>query len=362
MDSKCPSTIASRQRLFRRSYSGALLLFTAFFAACTAPPKFPTPVVAPSPASAELADACERFRVERGIVGLSVAILRDGRVVFERAFGAADRERALPATPATLYRLASISKPVTATIALQLVEEGVLDLDRDLRDYAPHLRERLPAMTLADVLSHTSGLRHYRDDRVDNSTTHRTTHESLDLFLSDPLLFAPRAKYSYSTHAYTVVADVLEHVTGRSYVDLVRERVRDRGLPTLDVEVLADSKPARSALYSRVESGPAKLSTPREDLSWKYAGGGLESTALDLARFGDAVRTGALVSPASRNRMWRATTLADGTTSNYGLGWRLEPARGEVFHTGSQQGANGCLVLVPKDALVIAILTNTLDG
>ncbi|MBI5364828.1 MAG: beta-lactamase family protein [Planctomycetes bacterium] len=328
--------------------------------ACSTPTAALDPIQAPVTSAPELRTACATFRERQEIVGMSVAVLEHGRVAFAEAFGFADREREKLATRDTLFRLGSISKPVTATIAMQLAEEGKLDLGADLRQFAPDLASRLPRMSMQDVLSHTAGFRHYRAGRVDNSTTHRTTHEALELFLADPLLSAPRAKYSYSTHGYTVAVDVMEHVTKQSFVDLVRARVRDRVAPTLDCEVLTEAKPARSALYEKKESGDVLHSAVREDNSWKYGGGGMESTALDLARFADAVRTGKLVTAAGRDAMWHATTLADGTTSNYGLGWRLEPALGEVMHTGSQQGANAVLVIVPEDELVFVVMTNTL--
>lgn len=339
----------------------AVLPLALVGSACRSPAAATEPVVALTPAAAELRAACSAFREDQGAVGMSVAVLQRGRLVFAEAFGHADRERGELATPGTLFRLGSISKPVAATLAMQLVEEGKLDLDADLRASAPHLEARLPRMSLAQVLSHTAGVRHYLPGRVDNSTEHRTTQEALELFLGDPLLSVPGTKYSYSTHAYTIAVDVMEHATGKGFVELVRVRVRDRGMPTLDCEVLTDAKPARSALYEKKRSGGKVLhhAVP-EDNSWKYGGGGMEATALDVARFGEAVLAAKLVTAAGRDRMWTPTRLADGSTSNYGLGWRLAPERGEVLHTGSQQGANAVLVIVPEEELVIVVMTNTL--
>lgn len=357
-----PALSRSRSRHSPARTIGLLLVLalTIAGAACRSTRGAPEPVVAASPATESLRYACESFRADNAIVGMSVAVLDHGRVVFAEAFGHADREQEKPATRDTLFRLGSISKPVTATIAMQLAEEGKLDLGADLRRFAPDLATRLPRMRMQDVLSHTAGFRHYRDDRVDNSTTHRTTQEALELFLGDPLLSAPQAKYSYSTHGYTVAVDVLEHVTGKSFVDLVRERIRDRVAPTLDCEVLTDAKPERSALYEKKQSGEVLHHAVPEDNSWKYGGGGMESTALDLARFADAVRTAKLVTAAGRDQMWSPTTLADGSTSNYGLGWRLEPSLGRVMHTGSQQGANSVLVIDREDERVFVVMTNTL--
>jgi CubicO group peptidase (beta-lactamase class C family) len=339
----------------------ASLVFLAAFA-CRAPAPVPPAASAPHPLVADLRQACEGFRGERGIVGMSVAVLDDGRIVFDESLGLADREAGLPVSSATLFRLGSISKPVTATIAMQLVDEGRLDLHAELDPAVPALAGRLPDTTLRHVLSHTAGIRHYRLDRRDNTGDFKTTTEALDLFLDDPRLSEPGTKYSYSTHAYTVAVATLEHVTGESFVELVRRRIRDRAAPTLDCEVLAERKPDRSALYEVKGEDPAILETQREDNSWKYGGGGMESTALDLARFGEAVRTASIVSERGRDEMWRPVTLPDGTSTGYGLGWRSAADRGEIYHTGSQQGAHAVLAIVPADGWVIAVMTNTLGG
>jgi serine beta-lactamase-like protein LACTB, mitochondrial len=309
--------------------------------------------------TAELRDACEALRTEQHIVGMSVAVLDDGEVVLDAAFGDADREAQRKAETSTLFRLGSISKPVAATIAVQLVDEKLLDLDVDVRAGLSAFAERMQPMTLRQLLSHTAGIRHYALGKRDNSTEPRTTAQALDLFVGDALVAPPGTKHSYSTHGYTLVAAVLEHASGKGFVELVRARVRDRGMPTLDCEVLADAKPARSALYDRQKDGRVLLCGAREDNSWKYAGGGMESTALDLARFGDAVRKAKLVSAAGRDALWTRGKLADGTEFGYGLGWRVAKDRSEVSHTGSQQGAQSALVVVPEDGLVIAVLTNT---
>ena len=176
------------------------------------------------------------------------------------------------------------------------------------------------------------------------------------------MLFEPGTKYSYSTHGYTVVVAALENATGETFVELVRRRVRDRAAPTLDCEVLAEPKPARSSLYEKKGDALATHDAVREDNSWKYGGGGLESTALDLARFGEAVRTAAIVSERGRDEMWTPVKVRDGSSSSYGLGWRWAAERGEIHHTGSQQGAHAVLAIVPAEGLVIVVMTNTLGG
>ena len=308
-----------------------------------------------------LHDACDAYRKEHGLVGMSVAVMEKGELVFDEGFGLRDREAQLPAEPSTLYRLASISKPVAATIAMQLVEAGKLDLDAGVGRYVDGLDAPIASLSLRQLLSHTSGLRHYRADRRDNGTQHRTTREALELFVHDPLLHAPGTRYAYSTHAFTLVAAAIENAAGQSYVDCVRERVAAKVAPTLGCELLADDKPERAALYERGLLG-VKRATPREDLSWKYGGGGLESTAHDLARFADAVLRAKVVDPAGRDAMWTRTKLDDGEAVAYGLGWALDGNEGVASHTGGQQGTSSALTVVRTDELVIAVLCNTEGG
>lgn len=312
--------------------------------------------------SEALHNLCERLRAEQGIVGMRVAVIEEGKLVFHGGFGFADRDKQLATSPQTLFRLGSISKPVTAALVMQMVERGKLELDRDLREYSPELRGKLAPLTLRQVLSHTSGVRHYAPGRLDNSTKLRTTREALELFVDDELLFEPGAKYSYSTHAYTLAAHVLESVSKQPFERLVRERVAQAGVASLACERLRDEKPDRTRLYNKLGGAEALLQLVPEDNSWKYAGGGMEATALDLARFGQLMLDDALVTRASRDAMWSVTRLNDGSTSDYGLGWSLDPQRGLVSHSGSQQGCHCALLLDPSKARVVAVMTNTQGG
>jgi CubicO group peptidase (beta-lactamase class C family) len=341
-------------RTDRFSRACALALGLAVLGACRALVSGRT-----DPRAAEIRAACEAFAAERGVVGMSVSVIDDGRVVFDESFGFADREARIPAARTTLYRLGSISKPVCAAIAMQLVEERELDLDRPIGAYVADVPEQVEQLTLRQLLSHTSGVRHYRSDRPDNDTEPRTTREALDLFVWDPLVFEPVTRYGYSTHAFTLAVAAIESATGRSYVDEVRRRIRPFA-PSLDCERAGDEKAERAALYDRLDSGEVVARPEREDNSWKYGGGGLESTARDLARFGQAMLDGCVVPERRRREMWRDTALRDGSASDYGLGWRLAPDGSAVYHSGSQQGCHAMLVLVPSARRVVAVMTNTL--
>ncbi len=306
-----------------------------------------------------LRETCEQFRAERGIVGIAVAVVERGEVVFEHAFGQRDREAQLAAGTDTLFRLASVSKPVTAAIAMRLVERNELDLEAPVSRWVDGLPEALGKLRASQLLSHTSGIRHYAPGRLDNGTVHRTTAEALALFAGDELGFEPGTEHRYSTHAFTLAVAALEGASGEGFVAQVRELAKRASAPSLDAEIAAEAKAMRSQLYELAKSGEAVRSGPREDLSWKYGGGGLESTAADVARFADAVLRAKVVSEASRDRMWTRTRLADGSETSYGLGWGVSDGGNVVSHAGAQQGASSGLTVLRREGVVIAVLSNT---
>lgn len=334
-------------------------MITFWFVACAGWLQGAAAPVKPAPPAEALRAACGAFLLESKAVGMTVAIVAEGELCFEEAFGQRDREAGLATEKGTLIRLASVSKPVTAVLALQLAERGKLALDEPVARYVADLPELLQPLTLRRLLSHTAGVRHYRADRSDNGTAQRTTREALALFSSDPLIAEPGTKYSYSTHAFTLVAAALEGAGERDFRALLRENLATKCAPTLDCEVASEAKPARSALYEKLALGLVRRSEPREDLSWKYAGGGLESSAADLARFADAVLRARVVSESSRDALWTRAQLSDGTSIDYGLGWGVGDTGRIVSHTGSQQGSSTALSVQRERGVVIAVLCNT---
>lgn len=328
----------------------ALLAFVALQA---------TPQVQPfSTRLARVSPACEEFQRASHAVGITVAIARDGQVIHHGGWGERDREAQQPMLAGTLVRLASVSKPVTAALTALLAHEGKLSLDAAISTHVPDLPETLQPLTLRGLLSHTAGVRHYRSDRNDNAAKHCTTREALALFVNDPLIAPPGTKYSYSTHAFTLVAATLEGAAKQDFRKLLRERISTPFAPSLDCEDATETKELRSAVYDLV-LGTAVRAKEREDLSWKYAGGGMECSAPDLARFADALLRAKGFPAEVRDALWTRQKLADGTAVNYGLGWNV-PAKGSlVSHTGSQQGSSTALTVDRETGTVVVVLCNT---
>ena len=314
---------------------------------------------------AQIEKAASSFMAANSVPGISVAVVQDGELVWSAGFGMADLENFVPATPSTLFRLGSISKPVTATAILQLSERGKLDLDAELQKYCPAFPKKEWPITTRELLGHLGGIRHYNPDGMgdipDDSAKHfASMEESLQIFASDPLVAKPGTKFHYSTYGYTVLGCVLEGAASEKYVDYVKEKVFE---PAGMAETQADNFFAvvqhRTRWYHKDKSGVVQNAGVL-DSSYKIPGGGLISSADDMARFEIAIMTNKLLKPTTRDLMWTPQKAADGSQNGYALGWGTQKKYGLalVEHTGGQQGTSTSIILVPERRAGIVVLAN----
>lgn len=240
-----------------------------------------------------------------------------------------------------------------------MVEQSKFDIDADCKTWLPEWPMDRPRTTIRNFLNHTSGVRHYNGISDPDGTKHyATAAEACRTFINDKLLFTPGEKFSYSTHAYTLVARAMEKASGESFVDWMRREIFPYGKGGLDVELPTDRKD-RTALYADV-NGTAQLDMPREDNSWKFGGGGMEATAPGLARFFNDLVYWRIVGGSSLRTMWSSAKLNDGSFSNYGLGFGLNGGS-RVGHSGAQQGCRTGMVMDVSKRIVAVVLCNT-DG
>lgn len=163
--------------------------------------------------------------------GVSVAVVENGAFEWSSGFGVADLENAVPATAQTVYRLGSISKPLTATAAALLWQRKKLDLDEPVQKYCPSFPRKDDAITTRQVPGHLGGIRHYKSETQDDLENGNTLHfddtvtSGLKFFAADPLVAKPGTEYHYSTQGFTLVACVIEGASGEKDVDFVRRNV-----------------------------------------------------------------------------------------------------------------------------------------
>ncbi len=320
---------------------------------------------------AQFEDAVSKFMAANHAPGVSAAIVENGELVWSEGFGLADLENSVPATSRTLYRLGSVSKPLTATAAMQLWERGKIDLDAPVQKYCPAFPVKEWPITTRELLGHLGGIRHYKSESQDDPEIGNTKHfdsvaDGIKFFANDPLIAKPGTKFHYSTMGYTLVGCAMEGASGEKFVDYLRENVF---VPSSMQDTRADNLiaiiPHRTRYYSRNKSG-AVVNADLLDSSYKIPGGGLISSADDMARFEIAILNDTLIKRDTREIMWTPQKTADGLQSGYALGWGTSIRDGvfEVGHNGSQQGASTSIRIAPekRDAAVVLINMDEVDA
>jgi CubicO group peptidase (beta-lactamase class C family) len=316
--------------------------------------------------------AISSFMSRQNIPGLSIAVVVDNQIQFERGYGFAEVENFVPAKTLTVYRIASVSKSLTAVAAMQLVEKGKLDLDAPIQKYVPNFPAKKFPITTRQLLAHLSGVRGYKPGEGERTNRYPTLTDALTIFKDDPLEHEPGTRYAYTTYGYTLLGVVIEAASGMNFENYMREHIfKPAGMTHTYVD----------DLYAIILNR-ARGNTPRVfgvldgnyrnphlmDSSYKIPGGGLVSTAGDVARFAIATQSGLLIKPETFAEMSRSQKTIDGKETGYGYGWYVGGSLGfssdpdAVWHGGVQQGFTSTLVILPKKRFAVVILTNLEAG
>jgi serine beta-lactamase-like protein LACTB len=317
--------------------------------------------------SREAVDRIERLirdeMAAQKIPGLSVSVATSDELRWSQGFGVADLENQVPVRKATIFRLASISKPITATAVMQLTEEGKLALDLPIQQYVASFPQKQWPVTTRQLLGHLGGIRHYQGNEIASTRRYESVTEALSIFKDDPLLHEPGTKYSYTTYGYNVLGAAVERASGKRFEEYLQERIfKPAGMDRIRVDDSLAIIPNRAQGYRRLPDGALRNSI-LADVTNKVPGGGLCGTSEDLVKFAIATNRNQLVKAATRDAMWTRQKLRDGTETEYGFGWNLATYEGrrEVRHGGGQPRVATLLYLLPDQRCSVALMTN-LEG
>lgn len=320
------------------------------------------PLVAlfPAPARADEVDDFVKAQVfERGIPGVSIAVVRDGQLVKAQGYGLANVELNAPATADTVYQSGSVGKQFTATLVMMLVEEGKLKLDESIRTYMPEAPATWQGITVRHLLSHTAGV----SNKLYNDLDMRQDYTEEELFkriVALPLDFQPGEKWSYSNCGYLTLGFLIHRVTGKFYGDLLQEKIfKPLGMTTARIISEADIIPNRAAGY-QLENGKMKNQEWVSPSLNTTADGSLYFTVRDLAKWDAALYTEKLLKKSSLDLMWTPVRLNSGKTQPYGFGWFVGDANGHrvIHHGGAWQGFTSDISRFVDDRLTVIVLTN----
>lgn len=320
----------------------------------------------------------EQTRSKTGAVGISAAVSVNGRIVFSEGVGYANLEHRIPATGATVYRIASISKPISAIGVMQLLERGLVALDDPIQKYV-HSFPNKPkgAVTLLHLLTHSSGIRHYNPGEFGVMERFDTLEDAFEIFKDDTLRYEPGTDNTYTTYGFNLLQGVIESVGGNIVQRRGRGRAPDTG-GTIDIDRYMRRlvwEPAgmlstffeyphevilnRAKGYRRSSAGQIE-NVGYTDVSIKYVGGGIISTVEDLVRVFIALDNGTLLKPETVETMYM--TPRPGTRNGMGLGWSTradKQGRLRVSHGGSSTGFRAMLINYPEQKLVVSALSNS---
>jgi len=323
-------------------------------------------------ASAKEADAYLRGVLSsKRIPGMAVCVVRGGKIELAAGYGSANLELSVPASEKTVYEIASLTKPFTATAVMMLVEAGKIALDDRLPKYFPGAPSNWADITVEQLLRHTSGFGDFfsiPELRSKSDFAWEREFEPGDLL---PILFkvpiqsAPGDRWSYSNMGYYLLGLIIEKVTGETYATFMKHQV----FGPLDMTETRrmerrDIIPGRASGYTWEKQNKTIGNAKYTSVTWAYSEGGLVSSALDMAKSTAGLLGDKLLKKTTRERMWQPSRLNGGSFAPYGLGWNIgsDPRRRQIYHSGNKPGFASIIRHYMDESLTVVVLTNVDNG
>jgi D-alanyl-D-alanine carboxypeptidase len=296
-----------------------------------------------------------------GAPSASVAVVKDGALVYAQAYGNARLEPPTQAKAEMRYKIGSVSKQFTATAILMLAEQGKLSLDDPVSRFVPDLT-RAKEVTIRQLLSHTSGYQDYwpQDYVPPFMLTPITADEILTRWARRPLDFDPGTQWQYSNTNYVIAGVIVEKASGMPLLRFLSSHIFEplgmQSVVNIDQDHLADTDPTGCMRYAL---GPLRTA-PREGKGWLFAAGELAMPVLDLAKWDIAMMNQRLLKPSSYQEMQRDVLLKNGTGTSYALGVFVRNQAGHrmVEHSGEVSGFSAENIVFPEDRVAVIVLIN----
>lgn len=315
-------------------------------------------IVLPSVVRADPTDDFIKAQMKRqNIPGLSLVVIKNGEVVKVEGYGFADVRLQVPATPDTVYKIASVSKQFIATGIMLLVQEDRLDLNDRISRYLDDTPKTWKDIRIRHLLTHTSGI--VREAPGYDPSSIRSDADVVKAAYSAPLRFSPGQKWEYCNVGYFALAEIIRKVSGRPWTDYLSEKVfKPSGMETTHPTNTTVDLPNRARGYSNDD----KLLDANDWPALRPSGAFL-STVRDLAKWDAVLDTGTLLSKSTRRKMWTPVKLNDGAARPYGLGWELSSIAGRktVHHSGGMPGFRAMFARFVEDGLTVIALMNLDD-
>ncbi|NJB70835.1 CubicO group peptidase (beta-lactamase class C family) [Saonia flava] len=295
------------------------------------------------------------------VPGLAITALRDGKTIFQKGYGYANMDTGELIDPQkSIFRIASVSKPIAATALAKMVEEGIIDLNASLYDYVPYFPKKKYDFTIRQLANHTAGIRGYRGKEYALNEAY-SIKDSIDIFKEDDLVFQPGTDYLYNSFDWVLVSLAMQEASGIPFEEYVKEKVLKPMGMTNTFSEIKNEHSNLTTFYTKTKLGF------RESISvnnfYKLAGGGFLSTSEDIAKLGQAYLDKKTGDKAILSHFLTSEKIK-GKPTYYGLGWQVSfDKTGRPFygHVGNGVGGYSNFYIYPEEQMVFSILINCTD-
>jgi CubicO group peptidase (beta-lactamase class C family) len=296
--------------------------------------------------------------------GASVAVLKDGKIIYQKGIGYADLEHKIKIEPKTNFRLASITKQFTSFSILLLENEGKLSLGDSLTKFFPDFPAYGNKIKIKNILQHTSGLLDYEDFVNEGDTIQFKDKDVLDIMMKqDSTYFESGFKHQYSNTGYAILAMIVEKISGKSFANFLRERIFEplKMNNTVAFEKGISEIPNRAYGYVKTDSG--FVFSDQNQTSAVLGNGGIYSSTIDMLKWNEEVNKPTLLPKEKFAKAFEKGKNSKGEEFDYGFGWRLDPYKNHYrpYHTGSTCGFSNIYMKLPDYDLTIIVLMNIRD-
>lgn len=304
-------------------------------------------------------DYVKKRMQEMHIPGLSLAVVKEGKIIKASGYGLANLETNTPAAPETAYKTASLSKPFIAAAILLLMQEGKIGLDDKVSKYLDGSPDTWKEITIRHLLTHTSGI--VRDPSDYHPYNEQPVTDVVKSVYPVPLSFQPGEKWLYSNVGYYVLAEVITKVSGQAWNEFISERLLAPALMTSTrTTTVKDIVPHRANGYQQRDNRMINA----ENWIGVRPSGAFLSTVLDLAKWDAFLYSDSVLSASSHKLMWTPATLNDKTSVDYGFGWYVDSflGRARIHHEGQFPGFRSDYERFEGDKLTVIVLADTDDA
>ncbi|WP_308990849.1 serine hydrolase domain-containing protein [Mariniflexile litorale] len=305
----------------------------------------------------------KKFLRKHGITGMAISVSQHGELIWSKGFGYSNKKQKIPVKPdTTIFRIASISKSITAVALAKLIDDKLIDLDSSIYNFIPDYPKQIYDITVRQLGGNLAGIRHYKNNIEYALNKKMSITEGLDLFKSDSLLFEPGTQFNYSSFGYVLLSEVMQKATQVPFNTFVSDTIFTPLNMTHSMMDASDvTVPNCTHFYKNSLLKKHILASPVCN-EYKIAGGGFLSTSEDLIKFGNELISPKIVSKEALSEIITSQHLKTGERTGYGIGFSIETSKNSTpkyYHTGGGVGASTILMVYPEEELVITVLTNT---